>query len=79
MNVSENEKSVTLHEFVKLPLYNTSGEYWAKTVCAVVTLNPCCPVLLGLPFLSHNNIVVDHTKWTAIDKLQDFDLLNPSI
>ena len=79
MNVSENEKSVTLHEFVKLSLYDTSGEYWAKPVHTVVTLNLCCPVLLGLPFLSHNNIVVDHVKWTAIDKSQGFDLLNPSI
>ena len=79
MNVSENEKSVTLHEFVKLSLYDTSGEYRAKTVRAIVALNLCCPVLLGLPFLSHNNIVVDHAKRTAIDKYQDFDLLNPSI
>ena len=79
INLSENEKSVTLHKFVKLTLYDTSGEYWAKNVCAVVTLNLCCPVLLGLPFLSHNNIVVDHAEWTAIDKSQDFDPLNPFV
>jgi hypothetical protein len=35
-------------------------------------------VLLGLPFLSHNNIVVDHSARTAIDKTMEFDLLNPT-
>ena len=37
----------------------------------------CAPVLLGLPFLQHNNIVVDVAARSAVDKLKNFDLLNP--
>ena len=37
----------------------------------------CAPILLGLPFLSHNQIVIDHTTRTAVDKTTGFDLMNP--
>lgn len=39
--------------------------------------NLCAPVILGLPFLTVNNIVTDHTARTCIDKVQSYDLLNP--
>ena len=32
---------------------------------------------MGLPFLVHNHIVVDHANRTVIDKISGFDLLNP--
>ena len=70
MHFNENKTSVTFYDFVKLPLYNVSGKYHAKPVCAPVASNLCCPVLLGLPFLSHNHIVINHSNWTAIDKAQ---------
>jgi hypothetical protein len=35
------------------------------------------PMILGLPFLSHNNIVVDASARSAINKNSSFDLLNP--
>ena len=62
MHLNEKKMSVMLYEFVKLPLYYASGEYCAKTVHTVVAKNLGCPVLLGWPFLSHNNIVIDHAK-----------------
>jgi hypothetical protein len=34
-------------------------------------------MILGLPFLAHNNIVVDVSARTAIDKNTNFDLLHP--
>jgi hypothetical protein len=37
----------------------------------------CAPIILGLPFLLHNNIIIDHAARTVIDKLSNFDLLNP--
>ena len=37
----------------------------------------CAPVILGLPFLVHNHIVIDHADRTVIDKISGFDLLNP--
>ena len=37
----------------------------------------CIPILLGLPFLKHNNILIDIEANTAIDKKNNFDFLNP--
>jgi hypothetical protein len=43
----------------------------------VIALSLCAPVILGLPFLTHNNIVIDHSSHTVIDKVSGFNLLNP--
>ena len=37
----------------------------------------CAPMMLGLPFLTHNDIVVDTSACTAIDKQYNLDLLHP--
>jgi hypothetical protein len=68
---------VFLSEWVKLKLYDPSGAWQSKTVCAIVAPSLCVPVILGGPFLAHNNIVIDHAARTAVDKLSGFDLLNP--
>jgi hypothetical protein len=58
---------VKMYDYVKLHLSDSSDEYTAWTVRALVALNLVAPVVLGLPFLSHNAIVIDHSKCTAID------------
>jgi hypothetical protein len=77
----EGEKKVVVHlyEYVKLRLCDASGEYSAKSVHAIIAPNLVSPVICGLPFLSHNSIVVDHAARTIIDKVQNFDLMNPTI
>ena len=35
------------------------------------------PVIFGLPFLTHNNIVTDHALRSCIDKKCGYDLINP--
>jgi hypothetical protein len=70
---------VFLYKYVRLWLFNLSGEYVAKTVCPIIAPNLISPVICGLPFLSHNSIVVDHAAQTVIDKVQSFDLLNPTV
>jgi hypothetical protein len=75
---SNSKSSVFLTEWTKLHLYDPSGAWTSDILQAVVTLSLCAPVLLGLPFLSHNNIVVNHSARTAIDKTTGFDLLNPT-
>ena len=70
-------KFLKFTHFIKLKLYDSSGTYIAKTVCAVISPTLCAPVLLGLPFLKHNNIVIDANCHTAIDKKNNFDLLHP--
>ena len=68
---------IELKEWVKLAPYDVSGLWTSKTVCAVIAPLLCARIILGLPFLLHNNIIIDHTARTVIDKLTNFDLLNP--
>jgi RNase H-like domain found in reverse transcriptase/Integrase zinc binding domain len=51
---------VCLSKWVKLKLYDPSGAWQSKTVRAIIASSLCVPVILGGPFLTHNNIVIDH-------------------
>ena len=64
-------------EYVKLQLHDSSSYWSSKTIRAIVAPGLCSPMILSLPFLSHNNIVVDASACTAIDKKCNFDLLHP--
>ena len=75
----DGPKVLEFNEYVKLKLYDSSGTYTAKTVHAVICWTLCTPVLLGLPFLQHNNIVIDVNSHTAIDKKNQFNLLHPNV
>jgi hypothetical protein len=77
MQSSGQKVLIELTHWVKLKLRDPSNYWTAKTVHTIVTPGLCAPVILGLPFLVHNNIVVDHAVHTVIDKASDFDLLNP--
>ena len=74
----DGPKFLKFMHFTKLKLYDSSGTYIAKTVRTVISPTLCAPVLLGLPFLKHNNIVIDANCCTAIDKKNNFDPLHPS-
>lgn len=50
--------------------------FLSRPVCALVAPGLCAKVFLGLPWLAHNNIVVDHSLCSAVDKTCGFDLLN---
>ena len=74
----EGKKQIVhMSQWVKLQLYDPSGTWKSKSIRAVVAPSLCSPVILGLPFLSHNKIVVDHDARTAITKDSGFDLLHP--
>jgi hypothetical protein len=68
---------VHMSHWVKLQLYDPSGRWKSKSICAIIAPSLCSPVILGLPFLSHNKIVVDHDAHTAIAKDSRFNLLHP--
>lgn len=60
-------------------VYMIPSTYWSsKTVCAIIAPGLCVPMILGLPFLSHNNIVVNASAHTVIDKKCDFNVLHPT-
>ena len=67
---------VRLNKWVKLSLYDVSGLWTSKTVRTIIAPSLCAPVILGLHFLEHNNIVIDHATCTVIDKTCSFDLLD---
>ncbi|KAF8214602.1 hypothetical protein K438DRAFT_1955648 [Mycena galopus ATCC 62051] len=68
-----------LTEYVHFRALSGDLSYETKTVCALILSNLCAPVILGLPFLKHNSIVVDHADRTVIDKLNNYNLLDPVI
>jgi hypothetical protein len=58
---NQNSKcTLELSEYVRLQLYDPVGNWTSKTVQALIASLLCAPVILGLPFLSYNNIVIDH-------------------
>lgn len=72
------ESSIILDEYVHLKLSDPSFCWTSRTVRAVITPHLSVPALLGLPFLAHNSIVIDHEAHTVVDKCVRFDLLHPT-
>ena len=73
----EGEKVISkFHDYVHLQLSSINNEWSSKPVHVLITPDLCTNILLGLPFLAHNNIVIDHAAHTAISKDSGFDLLN---
>ncbi|KAJ3764307.1 hypothetical protein EV360DRAFT_31752, partial [Lentinula raphanica] len=68
----------TASEYCKISLRDPSKLWRSKTVRALILPSLCYPMILGVPFLSHNSLVIDFAARTVIDKLSGFDLLNPS-
>ena len=78
--ISENNKKkvkMTLHHYVKFEVTSLDNAWTSKTVHAIITPGLCMPVILGLPFLIHNDIVTDHKARSCIDKKCGYNLLNP--
>jgi hypothetical protein len=62
------KSEILLHEFVLLSLVDPCMKWKAKKFCAIVAPNLCSPVILGLPFLKHNKVVIDHELQTVVPK-----------
>jgi hypothetical protein len=76
---SDGHKAIIeFSEYVKVKLHDPSSFWSSKSVRAIIAPGLCAPMILGLPFLVHNNIVVDAAACTVIDKKCNFDLLHPS-
>jgi hypothetical protein len=68
-------KSIT--HYVKLCLHDLSNAWSSRTSHALVVSSLAVPILLGIPFLSHNNLVIDYAARSCVHKPSGFDLLNP--
>ena len=62
MKSNKEKTEIVLQEYIKLKLYDPLNYWQSWTVCTLITQTLCAPVLLGLPFLVHNNIVIDHVE-----------------
>ena len=65
-----------LSDYVILTLSSSNNAWTSRPVRALIAHDLCTNILLGLPFLKHNKIVIDHDSDTAIAKDSGFDLLN---
>ena len=57
-----------LENYVSLQLSSSNNAWSSHPVRALITARLCSDILLGLPWLTHNNIIVDHNACTVIDK-----------
>ena len=67
-----------LYHYVKFAVMSTDNVWSSKVIHAIVAPGLCMPLILGLPFLIHNNIVTDHALRSCIDKKTGYNILNPS-
>ena len=78
--ISKTKKTfkMTLHHYVKFVVTSIDNAWTSKTVHAIIAPSLCMPVILGLPFLTHNDIVTDHKERSCIDKKTRYNLMNPT-
>jgi hypothetical protein len=68
-----------LTDYVKLTVTTIDNAWTSGTVCAIIAPGLCMPIILGLPFLEHNNIVMDHNNCSCIDKKTGYNILSPAV
>ena len=76
---SKEKNKMILDKFVILEPTSLDRTWTSRRVRALITPNLCMPVIFGLPFLSHNNIVTDHALRSCIDKKNGYNLLHPDV
>lgn len=66
-----------LFKYYKLTVFSVNWDWTSITVHAVVIPNLCFLVILRLLFLKVNKVVIDYEDGIAIDKWNQYNLLNP--
>ena len=66
-------------EYVKLELQSEQGICISGVHKMKVNKGLPFPIILGMPFLSSEQIVIDTQERTAVDKWSSFDLINPPL
>ncbi|KIK49802.1 hypothetical protein GYMLUDRAFT_253546 [Collybiopsis luxurians FD-317 M1] len=68
----------SITQFVKIILHDPSNAWFSRTVRTLIVPTLCAPMILRLPFLTHNNLIVNYASRSVIHKPSGFDLLHPS-
>ena len=74
--INSQRHTFQLYDFVVLTLSSLNNAWTSHPIRALLAPDLCVNILLGLPFLKHNKIIIDHDSDIAIDKISGFDLLN---
>ena len=74
----KKKKKMTLYHFVKFTVTSTDNVWTSKIIHALVAPGLCMPIILGLPFLIHNDIITDHAERSCVDKKTGYNFLNPA-
>jgi hypothetical protein len=77
-NGKEKQKCI-LKKFVILGITSINQQWSSKRIQAIIAPNLCMPLILSIPFLLHNNIVMDHALCSCVDKKSGYNLINPRI
>ncbi|KIK01091.1 hypothetical protein K443DRAFT_678677, partial [Laccaria amethystina LaAM-08-1] len=62
----QQQKKTELYHYVKLSLALLDLHWTSRTVRTLATPGLCTPIILGLPWLSHNSIITDHAARRCI-------------
>ena len=57
MKNNGSKVQIQFSEYIKLQLHDPSNYWSSKLMCAIIASGLCAPMILGLPFLAHNDIV----------------------
>ena len=63
--------------YVNLSVSSLDSRFQSHSIRTVIAPNLVKPLLLGYPFLAHNNILIDHTSHSYVVKGSNYDLFHP--
>ncbi|KAJ3925466.1 MAG: hypothetical protein NXY57DRAFT_907040, partial [Lentinula lateritia] len=67
-----------LTEYINLKVSSTDGIFLSRSVPFIIAPGLCTQLLIGLPWLSHNNIVIDYSSRSCVHKSSGYNLLSPT-
>ena len=65
-----------LDNCVTLSVSTVNNAWTSRLVTTIIAPGLCMNILLGLPFLTHNKIIIDHEKCFVVHRPSGFDILN---
>jgi len=70
-----SSKECIFENYVMLQPSSLNNAWTSRPTRALIADDLCAPIILGLPFLQHNDIVIDYKERTVIDKKCDYRLV----
>jgi len=78
MALSSSERTI-LSCYINLSVFSIDSHFQSRSIRAVIAPNLVKSLLLGYPFLAHNNILIDHALCSCVVKDSNYDLFHPPV